>query len=34
MAERYPFHAIEKTSRGRFRLKVGRPLQLSVTPNC
>lgn len=29
LAERCPFIAIEKTGRGRFRLKVGRPLHLS-----
>ena len=29
LAERCPFLAIEKTGRGRFRLNVGRPLQLS-----
>jgi hypothetical protein len=29
LAERCPFLTIEKTGRGRFRLKVGRPLQLS-----
>ncbi|MFA6313288.1 MAG: GAF domain-containing protein [Sterolibacterium sp.] len=30
LAERCSFIAIEKTGRGRFRLKVGRPLQLSL----
>jgi predicted pyridoxine 5'-phosphate oxidase superfamily flavin-nucleotide-binding protein len=32
LAERCPFLAIEKTGRGRFRLIVGRPLQLTDAP--
>ncbi len=32
LAERCPFLAIEKTGRGRFRLNVGRPLQLTDVP--
>ena len=32
LAERCPFLAIEKTGRGRFRLNIGRPLQLVDTP--
>jgi len=32
LAERCDFLAIEKTGRGRFRLNVGRPLQLSGVP--
>ena len=33
LAERCPFIAIEKTGRGRFRLNVGRPLQLTEVPD-
>ena len=32
LAERCPFIAIEKTGRGRFRLNVARPLQLTDVP--
>ena len=32
LTERYAFLAIEKVGRGRFRLKVSRPLQLADAP--